>query len=328
MGELKKKIEEAEECDKKQDLLGASILYKEALEVAKNIGDSATIKYLKSKLTSSSKNIDYQTIEVQQKIPQEEIDKFISTVITNDPLNIILKNVGVHPYLRPRIDDIEKQAKQSMPVSFHIVDLTTFSKDGHVIENGDDPVASWTAKMYEISQSMIGGLYLSRIFSELKSKKGLTADTLYKYLEEKHTFPKDSLPIIKIGLERYFSNDFVSSIHILIPQFENVLLQISEKLGFDIIALNRSAKASTSTRVMSEILLSDEKFQKSWGRDFCEQVKYVLLSPLGFKLRHKVAHGEITLEECNQMTNELIIHLMLILAGRIERKSPPPDPTL
>ena len=44
------------------------------------------------------------------------------------------------------------------------------------------------------------------------------------------------------------------------------------------------------------------------GEDFCEQIKYVLFDPLGYKLRHKIAHGEIELAECNQLNTGLIIY--------------------
>lgn len=108
--------------------------------------------------------------------------------------------------------------------------------------------------------------------------------------------------------------------HILVPQFEAVFLDLSESCGIDIVALDQRLGIATRTKTLSDRYLSSEEFVKIWGEDFCQQIKFVLFEPLGYKLRHKVAHGEILEEECNFQNVVLIIYFFLVLLGKIKRK--------
>jgi len=170
-----------------------------------------------------------------------------------------------------------------------------------------------------MQQGFITGLYLNRIFNGLASK-GFSEESLLAYLCSRKIFPEDNLNVISVGIERYFAEDYVSALHILIPQFENVFLFISEKLGIDILALNRGKEVSTQLKTLSAEHLSSEAFRNKWGRDFCEQLKFVLFEPLGYMLRHKVAHGQMTKEECTSQAANLILYFYFVLAAKVEIK--------
>jgi hypothetical protein len=321
MQELENKIKQAEDEESKSEFLGASILYREALQQAQKLNLSAKIKELKSKVVETSKKIDYNHLAFEQKVPTAILDDIVNSTVTDkDDLPLILKNIGHHPYLYPKMAHIRNLTQKTMPISFQIASVSTYSSDGHVLEGGTDSNSVWTAKMYGISQGFITDLYLQRILSALKEKKGLDSENLYNYIEQKQTFPSRSLPLIKRGLEAYFSNDYISALHILVPQFEGVFLALSEKLGIDIIALNRGTEISTRTKVLSENHLNSLEFKSKWSEDLCEQIKYVLFDPLGYKLRHKIAHGEIDPNECNQHNTEILVYLFIVLASRIEKK--------
>ncbi len=319
MEELEKKIKEAKEAEDKSEFLGASIYYKDALQMAQKLGQSDKVKMLKGKVTEVSKKIEFNHLEVEQQVPTEILNKFVDAVVTQtDDLPSILKRMSRLRELCPKAEYVREQTKKTMPVTYQIVSLTTYSTDGHVIDGGSDPQLAWYAKMYEINQGIISDLYLRRLFIALKERKELDQNTLYSYIESRKTFPPRSLPLIKKGIEAYFSEDYISALHILIPQFEGVFLSLSERVGIDIIALNRSADVSTRTKVLSENHLSSKEFVDKWSEDFCEQIKFILFNSLGHRLRHKIAHGEIDPRECNQTNTELILYLHLVLAGCVD----------
>lgn len=327
MEDLENKIKQAQEAESQSEFLGASIYYKEALQMAQKLGQSDKIKMLKAKVTEVSKKIDFKHLEVEQQVPTEILNQFVDSVVKpEDDLPLILKRVGHHPHLCPKIKYVQEQAKKTMPVTFNIVSLVTYSPDGHVLDGGSDPILAWNAKMYGMNQGIISTLYLLRLYEAMREKKGLNSENLFSYIERQRTFPARSLPLIKVGIEKYFEGDYISALHILVPQFESTFLSLSEKLGIDIIALNRGVDVSTRTKVLSENHLSSHDFKKIWGEDFCEQIKYTLFDPLGEKLRHKIAHGEIDPKECNQTNTELILYFFLVLAGRVEIK-PKDQPT-
>jgi len=109
-------------------------------------------------------------------------------------------------------------------------------------------------------------------------------------------------------------------LHILISKLESLFLNLSEKLGIDIISLNREKEISTQIRTLSDVHLDSSAFKDVWGEDLCEQLNFVLFRPLGYKLRHRVAHGGITFEECNFSNATLIVYFYIVLLARIKRK--------
>lgn len=158
---------------------------------------------------------------------------------------------------------------------------------------------------------------MNRIFYTLIKNKKLTTNELSEYFSHSGLFEPNQLKIVNVGLEKYFKEDYVSAHHILVPQFEFFLLHFARRLGISTVVLDTKLDVATRTLTLSETHLDSEEFQKVFGENFCRQVKFVLFEPLGYKIRHKVAHGEISFEECNFQTVTLILYLYLFLLGRI-----------
>jgi hypothetical protein len=90
-------------------------------------------------------------------------------------------------------------------------------------------------------------------------------------------------------------------------------------MGLDVVAHEkRGEDVSTRTITLSESHLDSDDFQKVFGKNFCRQVKFVLFEQMGYKLRHKIAHGDIKSGECNYQNANLIIYLYLYLLGRFK----------
>lgn len=324
--DLNKKLKQAENAESQKEYFSAFCFYKEALEMSRDLGNSEKIKFCKKKIVETSKKAEgeFKKISVEQKIPKEPIDKFINSFLQEKDIFIVLKKIGIHPYLYPRFDQVRESAKKTMPVTYSIASLSAISKEGHLIRGGEDGSYSWLMKMYAMHQEFIMNLYLREIFAGLIKKSpsevALNKKNLTKYLRDSKIIPERILNIIEIGIKRYFERDFISAIHILVPQFESLFLSLSEKLGIDIIALNQAKKISTRTKTLSEQHLDSEEFQKVWGTDLCQHIKFVFFDPLGYKLRHKVAHGEICAEECNFENVTLVLYFFLVLVGRVKPK--------
>jgi hypothetical protein len=320
--ELKEKILKADQLAAGGDNFSAAFYYKEALGLARKLNDAAAIRECKKKMVTANQNSDsqFKELSVEQEIPKEAmevINKSIASILGAGDLEKVLISVGRHPELYPHFDGVEKNTQKTMPITYRVATLSTISEKGHLVEGGADPTRHWFAQMYGISQGIINQLYLGKIFDGLE-KMGLNADTLYAHLKNSKIFPENFLKLIPAGLERYFEKDYVSAMHIFIPQFENAFIFISERMGLDIIALNRTAELSTNTKALSMAHLTSEPFEKAWGKNFCQQVSFILFDPLGYKLRHKLAHGEIAAEECNRTNSSLMIYLFLVLAARVK----------
>lgn len=152
------------------------------------------------------------------------------------------------------------------------------------------------------------------------SKNKLTFKKLSKYFQSRDIVSPEQMNIIDIGLKQYFKDDYTSALHILVPQFEALFLSVAQKCGIDTVAIDKKRDLATRTAILSEHHLDSDEFKQSFGEDFCRQVKFILFEPLGYKLRHKIAHGEITSEECNYRNANLIVYLYLVLLARVHVK--------
>jgi len=318
--ELENYLEEARRAEDASDFLAASFLYKSALGVAGKLNDKEAIRLCKEKVVETNKKSrsQYKEIAVETKVPTEEIRKIVDSILVGD-LPQILKTIGGHPYLYPHYERIADSASKSMPISYIIASVSTVSEHGHVVKGGEGGDHSWVMKNYEMHQSLINQLYLRQVFAEL-AKKDLTRETLLSYLKETPAFAALNLEVVEVGIERYFAKDYVSALHILTPHFEAIFLALSEKAGLDVIALNRGKEVSTQPRTLSADLLSSQPFQDTWGVNLCEQLKFALFDPLGYALRHKIAHGFISKDECHEDFANLIVYFYLALAARIAKK--------
>ncbi len=249
--------------------------------------------------------------------------KFINQFLVEKDGKIALKKIGKNSYLRVRIAEVEAIANKRIPISYLIASLSTISQEGHVLKGSSDGRYSWFMEIYKINLSVAIN-YLCDIFYKLMKlndkEARLDKDNLVEHFTNSKIFEKKNLDIILVGLERYFSKDYISSMHILIPQFEGVFLDISGKMGINIVSLNRESAVSTSTITLSEKHLDSPEFTQTWGADLCREIKFILFEQLGYRMRHKIAHGDIDSNECNFENTTLILYLYLILIGIVALK--------
>ena len=316
--ELEEKIQQAKNVEENADFFSASFFYKDALLIARNIGNSEKIKWLKKKVVEMNQKSQGQMKEVSVEHPIspehiEQINKFITFILEQDFVSQ-LKIIGSHPNFYPHYEHLEKS---SPPLYTQLASNSVFSEQGHLVKGGSDGVYSWLMKMYEISQNVSNQFYLLRILKQMIDNGSLNTQSLNQYLRDRKLFTDNQMKLLEVGTERFFAKDYISALHILVPQFENAFLIISEKLGIDIISLNQTKEISTQTKTLSTTQLESEEFQKIWGKDLCLQIKFIMFEPLGYKLRHLVAHGEISAEACNFTTVSMILYLFLALAARV-----------
>lgn len=326
---LENKINQAKNAENAEDFFRASFLYKDALNSAIKLNNSNKIKFCKNKVVEMNKKSiasgkDFKEFSFTQELPEDKKkahEEFINKFLNQGDLKTILSAIGKHPFFFPRVSEIQKTADKTMPVLYQIASLSTISNDGHTLRGGADGNYAWFMQMYDISQQLITNLYISRIIYELIENKpngiSLNIQELSDYFSNSKIFDEKNLKIISVGIKKYFERDYISAMHILVPQFEAVFLKISEKLGIDIIALDQKYGLATRTKTLSEIYLDSEEFKKTWGEDLCRQIKFILFEQIGYRLRHKVAHGEIEASECNFQNTTLILYLYLVLLARI-----------
>lgn len=326
--ELDSKVKEASDAESSENFFAAAFFYRDALELAVKLQDSKAIKLCKNKIVEMNKKSvasgkDFKEVEVTQDISEEHqeiLKNLIEGILNLDNMSLILRVIGEHPYFFPKVAEVEGLAKKTMPLTYQLATLSTISDQGHSVRGSSDGNYSWFMKMYGVSQELIMIMYLDMIMYMLINDKAIKNKLDWKelndYFSNSGIIDQDQLKIISVGLQKYFEKDYISTLHILVPQFEALFLKLAQKCGIDIIALDQKMDTATRTRTLSEYHLDSEEFKNLFGEDFCRQVKFILFELLGYKLRHKIAHGEIKPEECNSRNANLIIYLYLVLLSR------------
>lgn len=326
--ELDTAIKQAKEAENSENYFNAAIWYREALEGALKVQNGQLIKLCKNKIVEMNKKSiasgkDFKELEVTHKFSdhqQKTIQKIIDTIFNLSDINTILKVIGGHPYFFPKVKEVEALASRNIPLTYQLATLTTVSNKGHTVRGSSDGSYSWFMKMYDLSQQLIMNMYLDKLFyllingDNLKSK--LSAEGLISYFANSNVIEPGQLKVVTVGIQRYFDKDYISALHILVPQFEALFLNVAQRCGIDIVAIDQKQDVATRTKTLSEYHLESPEFQNIFGEDFCRQIKFILFEPLGYKLRHKVAHGEIQFEECNFRNANIIIYLYLVVLSR------------
>lgn len=122
--------------------------------------------------------------------------------------------------------------------------------------------------------------------------------------------------IFRQGLNRHFEKDYISSIHILIPQLENILRRWAEKADIAVKKLDANAPGTIWGQKLLGDLLGSQEIKQYLGHNLVRVIKWYLDTNEPFGFRHKVAHGFIAPEQCNDTLSSMIVWLILMVINK------------
>jgi|694.fasta_scaffold31648_5 hypothetical protein len=327
--ELQKNLKDAESAEIADSYFSAAILYKEALKRARKEQDSTSIKLCKRKIVEMNQKTiasgkDFKQIETLYEFSDEENQKlknYIIRILQTKDKQSVLKGIGSDKSFTPVYARVKANTDNSLPLSHIIANLNTISSDGHNIKGGSDGTYSWFMTNYSIEQTQIVEVILGKLMYMLvygnKYGEKLLFKDVKQYFSSSNHLSKERNQIVSQGIKCYLKKDYVSAIHILVPQFEGFLIDVVKSRGFNTVALDNTDLTATRTFTLSERDFDSEFFKNLLGEDFCMQCKFILFEQMGFRLRHKIAHGEVHLSECNFMNTTLILFLYLAVIAKL-----------
>lgn len=322
-------MKRAKELEEQGAFWEAGEEYKNALlEFNKSTGfkDEKTLCKKKIREMNLKKADDFKEISVQHDFTEDEVirlNEFVNSFIDID-IKESLKRIGRQSEFCPQYKHLLDVSKRNMPISFLIANLSTQDAQGNFQRDGHDGHSASYAQNYDIHQNLISNMYLTPIFQKLM-KANLTVETLSDYFRSTRLFSDNLLKTLDVGLERFHAHDYVSSMHILAPLFEKIFMDLTDQIGgADTVGARTQTGSSdqvwTQDKTLGEEFLKDEKVRKIWGENFCEQISFTMFAPLGYKLRHKIAHGYMPVNQFNFANNALLLYFFLVVAARVERK--------
>ncbi len=110
--------------------------------------------------------------------------------------------------------------------------------------------------------------------------------------------PVDRAHVVTTGFSRLFGGDFVSALHILVPQLEHSLRHILKQAGVEPSAI--LSDMTQGSRTLS-VMLDKERapLEEVLGPDLVFEIENLFDFRGGPAIRHRVAHGLLSAAECN-----------------------------
>lgn len=276
-------------------------LKKEAEEI------SIEIRKLGSKAIS-----ELNLMEVPINIPTKEIKKLINALIDGD-LETALARVAIYYIIRKgetinQLDDLKKKAPIQFLFTRKIQDSSgrIVATVGPIQEDYDGHLVLQSAQNLSISS-----WFLHKTIEALLGKFNIDAETITKYLYESSIFEKNRRELVKKGIEEYLNKNYVTALHILVPQIEALIRNLDEKTGGAVF--KQSHLGGFNYKTLSDIL-HDENIKITLGEDFVFHLKVLFVDPRGKNLRNNICHGISTSETFNAYSADWVFHSLLCLS--------------
>ena len=213
----------------------------------------------------------------------------------------------------PNLDKITQEAKNQMdenPLST-MFSKTTFNKKNPISHDSEeDSHLQSEIRRLTIWNIQIAENRLSLAVKELEDENKINSQDFLKFFEDLGVHDLGVLAILKSGIHNHFNNDFISSIHTLIPQIEGTIRLVLDKKGVS------SMKTKKDNIIMDNELggiLNKNEVEQIFGSDLIHYLKMKYTEPAGLNQRNEVSHALSPISEFKHSTSLSIIHDLMIL---------------
>lgn len=144
---------------------------------------------------------------------------------------------------------------------------------------------------------LLSDAFISNFLKIFNKNHNINKEVIKFILENNLFVPNNRIDSFLIGIEAGFKYDYITALHILMPQVENAIRTLAEKLG---AVVYKTADDGTEECLSFEGILSLPEVKESFDEDFIFNLKVFYTSKYGFGMRNNIGHGLI---EDNQLNS-------------------------
>lgn len=311
-----------EEVEESFDAVSANIAklqlvgcYNQLHELLIKYGLKDRASQLSVKIAKCGNGIQNEMVEFEQQasVPKEDMDSFVNSIwgSGNIETSFLRFTYSFVPKRDREKESLQKAVKQAPFI--YMIPQSIFDEKGYVktvvgnIENdleGNLVVHISTSMQYYT-------IFLNIVIEEGRRRGIFTAENILSFMTLSPFVKSDRIPIVAKGVEAYFDKDYLVSIHLLIPQIEEIVRNIVEINNITIIKSNKQG-TGFRLRLLDE-MLRDNAVIKLLTVDMANYLRILLTDSRGWNLRNDVCHGSVSVDIFNKMTADRIIHALLCL---------------
>ena len=164
-----------------------------------------------------------------------------------------------------------------------------------------------------ISKSLnINALFIRAVIKENINNGFFSKENIMHFIQDCPLIEIDRKAIISKGVDAYLNEDYLTMLHLLIPQIENAVRNIVEKSGRS--SLKRQKNNNGFQLMTFDDLLIDEAVLNI-GADFAYYLRILFTNQKGWNLRNLICHGISQTSLFNSMTADRVFHALLCIGA-------------
>ncbi|MDL5045241.1 DUF4209 domain-containing protein [Oscillatoria amoena NRMC-F 0135] len=255
---------------------------------------------------------ELKPISVSHDLPQDEIDKYLDHM-TSGPLEQVLYKI-VAEFI-PSKEEAKKQVLQyskNHPLLYLIGTNQIQDEKGRVIAtigSVEDDLDGHIVQQISKNLSM-SSIFLRWVIQEAIKKHNLNVESIIDFISKSPLIEENRLSIIKEGLNAYFNGNFLSAIHLIIPQIEEAIRNLIEITGG--VVLKQSRTGGYNLRTFDDIL-RDKNVYEVFSEDLTNYFITLFTDQRGWNLRNNVCHGLANPNTFDYQTADRVLHALLFI---------------
>ncbi len=294
------------------DAMLASAVLQTAVNAYRDAGlreESRRVRVLMEEKMAQSPDL-MKSIIIERNIADEDMEKFLQAVVVDDLGTTFVRIASEFLQSRKEVEDQISRLKEAAPL---MATLThSIMADNHVAAKvgsvEDDPfgrVIQQAAQLMSLSD-----IWLIRALDRAVEVHIARPGHFATWAARTELF--DDLTLLMEGITAWYDQDFVKSVHVLVPQVEVALRAIVSKLGKPITKPHMKVDGVSVAINMGDILYSKE-IVEVLGSDLTLHFLTLYADPRGFNIRNDLAHGLMRADSIHCSLAYRVIHTLLVL---------------
>jgi hypothetical protein len=156
------------------------------------------------------------------------------------------------------------------------------------VEGSEPAVLSAMAQRTTLHHSLFGQAVINPARLKIVEEHQLTDSAIGEFLKGSAFVPEDRLHLFNLGVLRGFQGDFITSLHVLVPQIESSLRVILA--GNGVIVSGLDAQGIQREHDLNTLLFGQDVVDLL-GPDLTYDLQQLLVAADGSNLRNQLAHG-------------------------------------
>jgi hypothetical protein len=254
---------------------------------------------------------EMKAVEFGITLDHAKIDAYLDA-LTEGSYEEVLLRIAVHfvpkvAEARESLAHIEKEH----PLLAHI-GIERVS-EGHISARAGSIHEDPDGRMFfQLAETMaFHGPFLAGALERSRERLGLSAETIVNHLFRSPVFEDVRRSLLLHGLEAYFRGDYLTAVHILVPQIEQALRVLVGLLG---IPINKPHRSGIMQVKNLNDILREPAVLDLFGEDLSHYLLVFLADSRGHNVRNEVCHGLLPAEAFGQAMADRVLHCLLTMA--------------